>query len=1041
VYDLHTYLSRSINRNINTFKIQIFLMRKSISKISKQTYALLFFTLVAFGVKAQNTVTGKVTDSKSGLGIQGVTVTVRRTKTATQTDANGNFSIEASPTSTLVFTSASYAQKDVAVANQSSLNVSMEVSAEKLGEVVVIGYGTALKTDLTGAISTVTEKDFQKGAITTPEQMIAGKVAGVSVISNSGAPGAGSTIRIRGGSSLNASNDPLIVIDGVPLAPNTNLDGTPSIAGAANPLSMINSDDIESFTVLKDASAAAIYGSRAANGVIIITTKKGRSGALRVSFSTVNSLSTIAKKASVLNGDQMRSVVNANGSAAQIALLGSANTNWQNQIFQNALGTTNDISISGGIKNLPYRVSIGYQNQSGILKTDDLQKTSVSLALNPVLLNNHLKVDISLKGSFENTRFANQNAIGAAIGYDPTQPVYSSSKRFGGYQEWVDANGNLRSQIPYNPLGLLEENRNISNPLRSIGNIQLDYSLPFLPDLHVKVNLGYDVADGKGTTFIPDSAASNYNVANPGTLGGSSGQYKSTIQNTVAEYYLNYVKDFKSIKSKLDAVAGYSYNNFQTTNYEYGSYSATGVKLSDGDSTARFDIPQNTIISFFGRAAYSYDNRFYLTGTVREDGSSRFGPFGTGTFSNIGKPNKWGAFPSGAFKWKISQEKFLQNSKTISDIELRIGYGITGQQDGIANYAFLPSYSLATSTAAYQFGNQFIQGYRPGGYDAGLTWEQTATSNIGIDYGFLNNRINGSIDFYIKKTSRLLESIPEPAGTNFSAFILSNVGDMKNTGVEFNINAQAIKSKDLNWDVNFNMSYNKNVITNLTVIPDDPTYPGFPSGQINGTGAQGFAFINTVGYSKNTFNLYQQIYDSKTGLPIEGLFNDVNRDGIINSSDVVKNHRADPNLFFGFSTNLSYKKWSAGFVLRASFNNYVYDQFLATDGSLTNILGGSTINNVSTSYLTTLFKGNTTTQFLSDYYLYNASFLKMDNFNIGYDFGKIINGKASLRGTINVQNAFVITNYPGIDPEVSSGIDTNPYPRPRIFSLGFNLNF
>ncbi len=999
-------------------------------------YFSIFLLFASLVTTAQNKiVTGKITDAKDGSPLQGVSVVPKGSTKGTTTGADGTYRISVgNNAAVLIFSSVGFLSQEVPITGD-NLSLSLVASNSSLNEVVVIGYGTTRKKDLTGSISVISEKDFQKGVITTPDQMIAGKVAGVSVISNGGAPGAGSTIRIRGGSSLNASNDPLYVIDGVPLSGS-------SIAGAANPMSMINSDDIESFTVLKDASATAIYGSRASNGVIIITTKKGKSGGLRINFNTVNSLSTIAKKVSVLNGPQMRSVVNADGGAKKIALLGDANTDWQSQIFHPAFGTTNDISISGGIPHVPYRLSIGYQDQNGILKTDDLKKTSVSLALNPTFFDNHLKVDLNVKGSFENTRFANQGAIGAAIGFDPTQPVYSTrkSKRFGGYFEWVDTSGNLLSNIPYNPLGLLYENKNVSNPYRSIGNIQLDYNFPFFPELHVKVNAGYDISTGKGTTFIPDSAASNYNVATP-AHGGSNNQYKSTTQNTVLEYYLNYVKDIKSIKSKIDAVIGYSYNNYLTTNYEYANYSATRFKINDGDSTAPFDKPENTIISFFGRAAYSYDDRFYLTGTIRDDGSSRFGPYGLGTtIGTINKGNKWGIFPSGAFKWKISQEQFLKGNNIISDLGLRVGYGITGQQDGIGDYAYLPSYALATSTAAYQFGNLFIQGYRPGGYDAGLTWEQTATANLGLDFGILNNRITGSIDLYDKKTSRLLESIPEPAGTNFSAFIFSNVGNMENKGIEFNTNVQAVRSRDINWDFNFNIAYNKNNITNLTVIPDDPTYQGFPSGQITGTGAQGFAFLNAVGYSKNTFNLYQQIYDSKTGLPIEGLFNDVNRDGIINSSDAVKDKRADPNLFLGFSTNVSYKRWSAGFVLRASFNNYVYDQFLATDGSLSNIIGGSVISNVSTSYLTTKFQGNTTTQFLSNYFLQNASFLKMDNFNIGYDFGKVIKNIGSLRATFNIQNVFVITKYTGIDPEVSSGIDNNNYPRPRIFSLGLNLN-
>ena len=994
--------------------------------------------LVLLGMPAfsQNSVvTGKVADS-SGTPVVGASVTIAGTSRGTTTDGQGVYHLTVRPgDNTLLISAVGYSSRQIPISSTGTITLSVVNSS--LNDVVVIGYGTVRKKDLTGSIAVVSEKDFQKGAITTPDQMIAGKVAGVSVISNSGSPGAGSTIRIRGGTSISASNDPLFVIDGVPVSNNT-------ISGVANPLSMINSDDIESFTVLKDASATAIYGSRAANGVIMITTKKGKANGLVMTFNTVNSVATLAKRVSVLNGTQMRSVVNANGNAKQIGLLGNANTDWQDQVFHSAFGTTNDLSFTGGIKNLPYRISVGWQDQDGILRTDNLKKTSVAIAVNPVLLDNHLHIDINVKGSIENTRFANQSAVGAAIGFDPTQPVYSTTKsnRFGGYFEWVDANGNLLSNIPYNPVGMLYENINKSSPERSIGNIQLDYNFPFLPELHVKVNAGYDASLGKGTTFIPDSAASNYNVANPTTLGGSNNRYKQTTMNTVLEYYLNYVKDFKSIKSHLDAIAGYSYNDFLTTNYMYGNYSAAGHEINTGDSIAPFDKPRNVIISFIGRLAYSFDNRFYLTGSFREDGSSRFGPYGEGvTISTIGKGHKWGSFPSGAFKWKLSNEDFLKNSRVISDLDLRIGYGITGQQDVNALYGYLTTYSLAAQNAAYYWNGQYIQGQRPSGTVGNLAWEQTATTNLGLDYGFLNNRITGSIDLYDKKTSHLLLNTPQSAGTNFSAYVLENVGNVENKGIEFNVAATAIQTRDLNWSLNFNIAYNHSRVTNLTVIPDDPTFPGIPTAQINGTGAQGFAQIQQVGYAKNTFNLYQQIYDLKTGLPIEGLFNDVNRDGIINSSDAVKNRHSDPDVFLGFSTNVSYQKWSAGFVVRASFDNYVYDQFLATDGSLSNVLGGSVISNVSTNYLKTHFQGNTTTQFLSNYYLYNASFLKMDNINVGYDFGKVFNNKTTLRGSIIVQNVFVITKYPGLDPEISSGIDGNTYPRPRTYSLGLNLRF
>ncbi|MEP7143098.1 MAG: TonB-dependent receptor [Ferruginibacter sp.] len=977
-----------------------------------QTIALLLLSVAGI---AQNVVTGKVTDSRDGSPLQGVTVTVKGTQSSTQTLSDGSFRITTpSGNRTLVFSSIGFTNQELP-ATGGTVGVSLVGSSQQLNEVVVVGYGTTRKKDLTGSIATVSAKDFQKGVISTPEQMIAGKVSGVSIISNDGRPGSGSTIRIRGGSSLNASNDPLIVIDGVPL-------DNDQIPGAANPLSFINSNDIETFTVLKDASAAAIYGTRASNGVIIITTKKGRSGALKVNFSTVNSISKITKEIGVLSGDQLRSIVNENGTATQKNMLGNVNTNWQDQIYQNAFSTDNNISITGGIKNLPYRVSIGYMNQTGILRTDNLQKNSLAIAINPVLFDNHLKIDINLKGSMEKVRFAESGAIGGAISFDPTKPVTVNSPRYGGYYEWIDTiSGKLNINAGRNPLGLLNQKVDKASPERSIGNIQLDYKLHFFPDLHANLNLGYDVARSTGSVFISDSAAANY------TTSGYSKQSKNSKANTLVEFYLNYVKDIQSIKSRVDVVAGYSYNHYLSTYYSYKTYDAHGKYVTDGDSTHPFNKPEHNLISFFGRANYTFNDKYLLTGTIRRDGSSRFAP-------NF----RWGTFPSVALAWKIKEESFLKRSNTVSDLKLRLGYGITGQQDGIGNYDYLSYYSLSTVGGSYYFGDTYYQGFRPGGFYANRKWEETATTNIALDYGLFNNRISGSVDFYLKKTKNLLNSIPQPAGTNFSAYILANVGSMENKGVEFNLNTQVIKASDASWDANFNLTYNKNSITNLTVLPDDPNYIGFPSTNING--AQGFAFLNAVGSSKNTFYLYQQVYD-KSGKPLEGVFVDQNGDGIINENDKYKGRRADPNLFLGFSTNFSYKKLSAGFVLRASFNNYVYNNIFSNNGRLNQIIGGTIIGNASTNYLTTFFEGNSDKQLLSDYYIENASFLRMDNLNVGYDFGKIVNNKALLRATFSVQNVFVITKYKGLDPEIGNGVDNNNYPRPRVYSLGLNLLF
>ncbi len=968
------------------------------------------------------TIIGKVTDA-SGSPIAGVTVAVKGKQLAAITTKEGEFRLSnINSGDVLLFSSEGFNNFEQIVGAAQNITVTLTTSISNLNEVVVVGYGTSRKRDLTGAVATVSSKDFQKGQISTPEQMIAGKLPGVSIISNGGQPGSGSTIRIRGGSSIRASNDPLIVIDGIPLAAG-------GISGAGSPLSFLNSNDIESFTVLKDASAAAIYGTRAANGVILITTKKGTGGKMRVNFSTSLSASTITKKVDVLSADEFRSIVNAKGTAAQKAMLGTANTDWQDEIYQTALATDNNITFSGGIKNLPYRLSLGYINQNGVLLTDNLQRKSVSLVLNPTFFDNHLKVDLNLKGSSQETRFANTGAIGGAVSFDPTQPVYSNKndKRFGGYYEWRDASTStgLVNLVGRNPLGLLNQTLNKSNPYRSIGNLQLDYKFHFLPDLRANMNIGYDISEGKGTTFVSDSAASAYAA---GGVGGQNNKYRQQNSNTVFDFYLNYNKYFDKIKSRVDATAGYSYNNFLTTNYFYPSYNARGVKYPNSDPAFPFDKPENTLVSFFGRLNYTLNDKYLLTATLRRDGSSRFAG-----------ENKWGMFPSVAFAWKIADEKMLASSKVVSDLKLRIGYGVTGQQDGINNYDFLSFYSLSSPNASYQFGNTYYQMYRPGAYNPNIKWEETTTANIGLDFGFFNNRINGSIDVYHKNTTDLLNSIPQPAGTNFSAFFIANVGSMENKGVEFNINAEPVKSSTWNWEAGFNITYNKNKITNLTVVPKDATYRGIQTGGIAGGIGGGFSQIQQVGYSRNTFNLYQQVYDSK-GNPVENVFVDVNGDGIINQDDLTKSKSAVPDLFMGFSSNLSYKRFSAGFVLRSSIGNYLYNNVHSNNGNGLQIFGNYVLYNASSNYLATKFNGNSN-NLLSDYYIQNASFLRMDNLTFGYDAGTIFNKKATLRLNASVQNVFVLTKYEGLDPEISWGVDNTIYPRPRIFTMGLNLNF
>jgi iron complex outermembrane receptor protein len=988
--------------------------------------AMLLFSQLCFA--QDRVITGRVTDS-TGNGVAGATVTAKGAQTATQTTNDGSFRITIPSTvSALIFSSVGFTTREVPVISGSSMNVSLSGVTSSLNEIVVIGYGTSRKKDLTGAVTAITAKDFNKGAITTPEQLIAGKVAGVQITSNGGAPGSGSTIRIRGGASLNASNDPLIVVDGVPLAPNRNPDGTPSIAGSPDPLSLINPNDIESMNILKDASATAIYGSRASNGVIIITTKKGKSGKARFNFTTQNSISTLPKEADVLSPAEFRNYVNTHGTPAQIAIMGNASTDWQKEIYDNAFTTDNNLSVSGSYKFLPYRVSLGYLNQDGILKTGNLQRTSASITLSPRLLDDHLKIDLNLKGSLSHSRYADEGAIGTAVRFDPTQPVFSGNKRFGGYFEWLDPSSTtgLRKLAPLNPVGQLEQKEDKSDVKRSIGNIQFDYKLHFLPDLHVNLNLGYDVSKGEGTIYIPDSAASAYLRSPDAKHGGVNNQYKQNKSNTLLETYLNYVKDIKSIRSRIDAIAGYSYQDFLTTNDNFPDYTTDGFIISK--PSFPFDKPENRLISVYGRLNYAYQGKYLLTGTIRKDGSSRFA-----------EDNRWGLFPSGAFAWRLKEEDFLRNSATVSELKLRLGYGETGQQEGIGNYDYIPRYALANQQAQYQFGNRFDSLYRPAGYNPNLKWEQTATYNIGLDYGFFNGRITGSVDFYVKKTTDLLSVIDQPAGTNFSNKILANIGDMENRGVEFTINTQLVRNKDVTWDLGFNVTYNKNKITKLT-FTNDPTFPGNLVGGIAG-GVGSTAQIQSVGYPKNSFYVYQQIYD-KSGKPIESLFEDRNRDGVINVDDLYRYKSPDPKAFLGAYSNVNWKKWSAGFSLRANIGNYMYNNRFSNTGVQRNIIDPlGFLANGSRNLLETNFTGNGDQYLLSDYYVENASFLRMDYINVGYNAGSLISRQTNLRIGANVQNVFTVTKYKGLDPEVPGGIDNNFYPRPRTFSISLSLDF
>jgi len=994
----------------------------------KKTYLikyvfLLLFIFSAASVFAQSgSISGKVVD-EANQPLPGATVTVKGTQHGVGTDVNGNYRLtNVSGTVTLQISFVGYrtSEKTVSVSGNVTVNVNLTPVPNDLNEVVVIGYGSEKKKDLTGSISTVTEKDFNTGDVTTPEQLIQGKVAGVSIISNDGSPGGGSQILIRGGASVNGSNQPLIVIDGVPLSND-------AISGAANPLDLINPNDIATFSILKDASAAAIYGNRASNGVIIITTKKGKAGKPVISFNTQLSVSKITKEAPVLTASQFRNYIKSVGDSAQVAQLGTANTDWQKVIYQTAVSNNDNLSISGTTGILPYRVSVGYDDQNGVLKTSDLQRYTTGISLSPSFLNDHLKIDFNFLGSQQKQRFANTSAIGAADSFNPTDPVYSGNKNYGGYYEVLDptSSDGLKSLAPLNPLGLLEEEQNRSTVYRAISSLAADYKLHFFPDLHVNVSYGFDGSNGSGYTDYPPYAASQYpgTIVNGVTYYGSNTKYKATTDNTTMDGHLSYAHDFKSIKSHVDALAGYSDQNFSTTTSNYATYFSNGIVNPTTIPTYATGIGQYDLTSFYARLNYSYDDKYLLTVSDRSDISTRFAP-----------GSRTGNFPAAAASWVVSNEDFLKDNHVLTQLKFRLGYGKTGNEDGIGDYEYLSDYSLSTSTAQYQFGNTYYEGLRPGAFYPGRTWEETATTNAGIDYGFLNGRISGSIDLYYRTTDHLLATINEPALTNFANTIVANVGNMQDKGVEFNITGQLITSKDISWTANINMTINRNKITNLTEVAN-PNFPGLLVGGISG-GVGTTIQIDQVGYAKNSFYTYQQVYGAN-GKPLEGVYVDKNGDGIINSSDLSVNHSPDPQEYFGLSSDFRYKKWSIGFSARANFGNYVYNNIASSTGYETNFLNGlGIIENGSNSVLKT---GFTTAQYLSDYYLENASFFRMDNTHIGYNFGKVFKSTGDLKITGNVQNVFIITKYTGVDPESTTGIDNNEYPRPRTYTLGLNL--
>ena len=981
-----------------------------------------FFALLLAGVlsvaslsaQAQNrTIKGCITDANNKEPLMGATITLDGGKTGAVTDLDGNYTLVVpAGTKQITVSYIGYIAKTVQL-NGDVINITLDSNDRQLGEVVVVGYGTARKSDLTGSVATVSAKDFNKGSISSPEQLINGKVSGVQIMSNSGSASAGSTIRVRGGASLNASNDPLIVLDGVPLEHG-------GISGNSdNFLSMINPADIESMTVLKDASSTAIYGSRASNGVIIITTKKGQQGGVKVNFNTTNSIQTRAQMVEMLSRDQFVNVINQYGTDNQKSLLGDANTDWNDEVYRTAFGTDNNLSVSGSMgKWLPFRVSVGYFNQSGLVRKDNVERWTGNVVLTPSFFQDHLKLTINAKGTLNNNSFNNGGAVWAAATFNPTIPVYSGNNSYGGFNEALDADGYPVNAGVRNPRGLVDLYDSKSKVSRFIGLMDVDYKVHFLPELKFHATVGADYAKGDGTIYVPGYAAQAFNKDE--SLSGSDYKYgPQKNENRLLTLYANYAKYFDELKSNVDLTAGYDYQYWKSTTPLYYTKSGAGTTLS----TVKASDYRHVMLSYYGRLNYSFDGKYLLTATVRRDASSRFS-----------KDTRWGTFPSVALGWTLTEEPWLKDNKVLSNLKLRASYGVTGQQEGIGNYNYLPVYTSSVTGAEALINGQYIKTYRPEAYVENLKWETTSSWNFGVDFGFLKGRLTGAVDFYTRKTKDLLASVPTAAGTNFSKTILTNVGNVDSKGVEVSLNATPIQTKDWEWNLSYNFTWQNMKVKNLSL-----TKGGNQTNVKVGPSIDAYQFqVLTEGYEPYMFYVYHQLYNRETGKPIEGAYADLNKDGEINEADLYRYHSPAPKYIMGLSTSLRYKQLTLGMSFRANIGNYVYNGMAMNAGAWETVsYNNSQLNNLNASFLKTGFK---TRQYLSDYYVENASFLKLDNLSLSYNVGKISKW-ASLTVSAMVQNVFTITGYSGADPEVPNGMDNSFYPRPRTYSLSLGLQF
>lgn len=1026
--------------------------------IARKFFFLMVGLLFSVGLNAQTiTVSGVVSDP-SGEPLIGASILAQGTTVGTSTNIDGEYTINVAPDATLVVSYVGYDTQNVPVDGRTSINVTMQENSVMLNEVVAIGYGTVKKSDATGSVAVIKPDEIEAGLATSVQDMLVGQTPGV-VVTQAGGPEGGGTIRIRGGSSLNASNDPLIVVDGVPLS-------NAGMGGLGNSLGMISPENIESMTILKDASATAIYGSRASNGVIIITTKKGKSGKPTVNFAANLYVNTARKTWKVLDANQFRSLLESRGMDAALAATGDANTDWQDEVLRTTVSSDYSLSVGGTAGWLPYHAEISYTNNNGIIKTSKMDRVTMGFNLSPKFFDNHLSVNANVKGYYIRNNFADAGALSSAISFDPTHPVRSNEPivsgnsgfqyLYNGYYE-VHNNGTLDDNAALNPMGLLEQRDNHANVYRSNGNLQLDYSLHFLPDLHLNLNLGYDVMKSN----LVDNWAANSATAykNHEHYGGAYNfdqyQFRS---NTLLNFYLNYKKEVESIYSNFDVTAGYDWQRFYNDGHYTGANGNSGYRVSPGLNTPTYlgkneagqqtygvTINESTIpllgqnfqndgvspdgdyhwadryqlLSFFGRLNYTFKDRYLLTVTVRGDATSRFA-----------KDKRWGVFPAVALGWKINQEAWMQGAAGwLSDLKLRLGWGKTGQQEIGETINYLALYAFASPSVSYPNGtNGWYLPVYARGYNPDLTWEITTSWNAGLDFGFFNNRITGSIEYYKRKTTDLLAYVAVPAGSSTTNMLNRNIGSLENYGVEFNIAAKPIVTNDFTWTLSYNVGWNHNEITELTTGASQLKTGGISGG--NGNTVQ----IHAEGHPANSFYLFQQVYD-ESGAPLEGVYVDQDGNGQIDDSDKIINKSPDPKVTMTFGSQFRYKKWDLGFNIRASIGNYVYNNVLSTKAVYNDLFTYGLNNVVENDYY---FEQP---RYMSDYYLRNASFVRCDNITLGYTWDNLLNDKLRLRLFGAVQNPFVITKYKGVDPEVFGGIDNSVYPRATTYSLGLVATF